>query len=160
MVMGDAMAVALMKLNNFKSENFAQFHPGGNLGKKLVTTVASVMIKNNLPSCNKGVSIKEVIHKITDGKCGLVVVVDEGAVVGIITDGDIRRFMNSHEGTFFALKVDEVMTKKPKTIRSNKKLIEAGDIMRENNIHALVVDDGVGSMVGIVQMHHIANIAV
>jgi arabinose-5-phosphate isomerase len=102
LVMGDAIAVALMKLKDFKDENFAKFHPGGSLGRRLLTTIESVMKKDNLPICSSDTNIKKIIHNITDGKCGLVVVVDDNKINGIITDGDVRRAMETNEDSFFS----------------------------------------------------------
>ena len=115
LVMGDAIAIALMRLRNFKDTHFAKFHPGGSLGKKLLTTVETVMKKDDLPICTIETSMKEIIHKITNGKCGLVIVKDH-KIEGIITDGDIRRAMENKEESFFKLKAIDIMTKDPKTI--------------------------------------------
>jgi len=153
LVMGDAIAAALMKLRDFKDENFAKFHPGGSLGKRLLTTVASVMKKDNLPLCSSESFIKEIIHKITDGKCGLVVVIDNEKIKGIITDGDIRRTMETKENEFFNLKAKELMSRNPKLIKSNEKLIQASEIMSEAKINSLVVVDEDDKLIGIVQMY-------
>jgi arabinose-5-phosphate isomerase len=153
LVMGDAIAVALMKLRNFKDEHFAKFHPGGSLGKRLLTTVESVMKKDNLPVCNVSSSIKEVIHKITDGKCGLIVVIDNSVIQGIITDGDIRRAMETRENKFFTLKAQDLMSKHPKLIQSKEKLITASEIMSGSKINSLIVVDKNKKLAGIVQMY-------
>ena len=97
LVMGDVLAVCLMKKRNFKAENFALFHPGGSLGRRLLTRVENVMTSNDLPICKKENSVKEVIHTITKGKCGLAVVMENEVILGIITDGDIRRAMEEKE---------------------------------------------------------------
>lgn len=153
LVMGDAIAAALMKLRGFKDENFAKFHPGGSLGKRLLTTVETVMKKDNLPICHAANNIKEVIHKITDGKCGLVVILDEKNISGVITDGDIRRAMETNENNFFDLKASDLMSKNPKTIQSNEKLIKASEIMTEQKINALLILNSENEFVGIVQMY-------
>lgn len=153
LVMGDAIAVALMKLKNFKDENFAKFHPGGSLGKRLLTTVESVMKKNNLPVCNTKTSIKEIIHKITDGKCGLVVIMKNDIIIGIITDGDIRRAMETQESNFFSLETKDLMSINPKLIESDKKLIEANTIMSRFKIDSLIVVNHNNKLVGIIQMY-------
>jgi arabinose-5-phosphate isomerase len=153
LVMGDALAVALMKLRDFKDENFAKFHPGGNLGRRLLTTVSSVMKTNNLPICNVDSSIKDIIHKITDGKCGLVVVTDKENILGIITDGDIRRTMETKEVEFFSLNANDLMSSRPKLILSGEKLIKASEIMSESKINSLVVINEMNNLVGIVQMY-------
>ena len=153
LVMGDALAVALMRVRDFKDENFAKFHPGGSLGKRLLTTVASVMKKENLPVCSKDTDIKELIHSITDGKCGLVVVVEDEKIEGIITDGDIRRFMESQQESFFSLKAYDMMSKNPKTISQQEKLITANDMMSENKINSLLVVNEQNKLSGIVQLY-------
>ena len=153
LVMGDAIAVALMKLRDFKDENFAKFHPGGSLGRRLLTTVETVMKKDNLPMCDSNTSMKEIIHTITSGKCGLVVVVDENSISGIITDGDIRRTMESNQNEFFNLLAKDVMSTNPKTIKSNEKLVKASEIMSELKINSLVVVDNKNKLSGIVQMY-------
>ncbi len=153
LVMGDAIAVALMKLKDFKDEHFAKFHPGGSLGKRLLTTVESVMKKDNLPTCKNEESIKDVIHKITDAKCGLVVVIKDTGIEGIITDGDIRRVMETKESEFFSLKAEDLMSIDPKTIHQNEKLTTASEIMSKTKINSLVVINDIDDFVGIVQLY-------
>lgn len=153
LVMGDAIAVALMKLRNFKDKDFAQFHPGGSLGRRLLTKVENVMNKNNLPTCNKEENIKDVIHKITDGKSGLVVILENDNILGVITDGDIRRAMETKEDGFFELKANDLMSKYPKTINKNEKLTVATNIMNQNKVNSLLVIDDNKNFVGIVQMY-------
>lgn len=153
LVMGDAIAVALMKLRDFQDKDFAQFHPGGSLGRRLLTKVENVMKKDNLPISSKDINIKEVIHKITDGKCGLVVVLEDSKIAGVITDGDIRRAMESSEDNFFSLNADDLMSKNPKTINKNEKLTVASDIMNQNKVNSLLVIDDELNFVGVVQMY-------
>ncbi len=153
LVMGDAIAVALMKARNFKDKEFAKFHPGGSLGRRLLTTVENVMKKDFLPICTQTDCIKTIIHKITDGKCGLVVVIKNTKIVGIITDGDIRRAMESNEDKFFSLDANAIMGKNPKTIKPDEKLVTASDFMSINKINSLLVVDEVDTFVGIVQMY-------
>ena len=153
LVMGDALAVALMSINDFNDVNFASFHPGGNLGKRLLTIVDMVMTKHNLPICDKKSSIKDVINKITSGKCGLVVVTEKNMMLGVITDGDIRRFMTIHEKDFFALRALDLMTGMPKTIGPNENIIIANDMMNKWKINSLVVLDDLGRVIGILQKH-------
>ena len=153
LVMGDAIAAALMKLRDFKDENFAKFHPGGSLGRRLLTTVTSVMKKDNLPICSKQESIKNLIQKITVGKCGLVVVVDNENIEGIVTDGDIRRAMETKENEFFSLQAKDLMSTNPKLIKSNEKLIQASELMSEAKINSLIVVDENDKLAGIVQMY-------
>ena len=152
LVMGDAFAVALMKMRDFKDKDFAQFHPGGSLGRRLLTKVENVMHSDNLPTCSKNTDIKEIIHTISKSKFGLVVVIEDDQIVGIITDGDIRRAMENNQDKFFALKASDLMSKNPKTITSNKKLTDAGDMMTKNKINSLLVADN-NKLVGIIQIY-------
>jgi len=153
LVMGDAIAVALMKLRDFKDENFAKFHPGGSLGRRLLTKIENVMKKDNLPVLSEDTNVKEIIHKITDGKCGLVVILKDKKIDGIITDGDIRRVMESQEEKFFQLSAKDIMSKNPKIVDKDEKLIVASEIMGKNKINSLLVVDDNKNLVGIVQMY-------
>ncbi len=153
LVMGDAIAVALMKAKNFQNEHFARLHPGGTLGRRLLTTAKDVMHTDNLPICQSTTSIKDIINQITIGKLGLVVIIDEDILKGIITDGDIRRAMEDYENSFFQLTADKLLSKNPRTISQNSKLTEASNIMTENKINSLVVVNTQDKFVGIIQMY-------
>ena len=153
LVMGDALAVTLMKLRDFKEENFAKFHPGGSLGRRLLTTVGDVMKKKNLPIISSQATIKEVIQKISEGKLGLVVIIDNNKIIGIITDGDIRRTMESREKDFFNLKAEDLMSNHPKLIYESDKLISASNIMSQHKINSLLVVNESNDLVGVVQVY-------
>jgi len=153
LVMGDALAVTLMKLRDFKEENFAKFHPGGSLGRRLLTTVGDVMKKKNLPIISSQATIKEVIQKISEGKLGLVVIIDNNKIIGIITDGDIRRTMESREKDFFNLKAEDLMSNHPKLIYETDKLISASNIMSQHKINSLLVVNESNDLVGVVQVY-------
>ena len=153
LVMGDALAVTLMKLRDFKEENFAKFHPGGSLGRRLLTTVGDVMKKKNLPIISSQATIKEVIQKISEGKLGLVVIIDNNKIIGIITDGDIRRTMESREKDFFNLKAEDLMSIHPKLIYDTDKLISASNIMSQHKINSLLVVNESNDLVGVVQVY-------
>lgn len=153
MVMGDALAVALMKLRDFKDVNFARFHPGGSLGKRLLQNVSNVMKKDSLPIIAPNESIKKVINVLSSGKCGLVVVVNDNIIVGVISDGDIRRAMESNETNFFKLIALDIMTKEPITVLETTKLKIAGDLMFSKKINSLIVKNDKGLLVGIVQSY-------
>lgn len=153
MVMGDALAVVLMKLRDFKDVNFAKFHPGGSLGKRLLMNVGNVMKKDSLPLINPDESIKNVINIMSSGKCGLGVVVNEDSIIGVISDGDIRRAMESNEINFFKLKALDIMTKEPYAVLENTKLKIAGDLMNSKKINSLIVKNDKGLLVGIVQSY-------
>lgn len=153
MVMGDALAIAIMKLRNFKDTDFARFHPGGNLGKRLLQNVSNVMKKDSLPTIAPNESIKKVINIISYGKCGLVVVVNDNAIIGVISDGDIRRAMEYNETNFFKLKALDIMTREPQTVLETTKLKIAEDLMISKKINTLIVENNKGLLVGIVQTY-------
>jgi len=153
LVMGDALAVTLMKLRDFKEENFAKFHPGGSLGRRLLTTVGDVMKKKNLPIISPQATIKEVIQRISEGMLGLVVIIDNNKIIGVITDGDIRRTMESREKDFFNLKAEDLMSNHPKLIYETDKLISASNIMSQHKINSLLVVNETNDLVGVVQVY-------
>jgi arabinose-5-phosphate isomerase len=139
MVMGDALAVCLMELKGFNSEDFAKFHPGGILGKKLYLRVSDLSSQNEKPAVLPGASLKEVIVEMTKKRLGTAVVVNAANnVLGIITDGDLRRML---EGTndFSKLSAADIMSKNPKTINADALATEALDVLRHHNISQLVV---------------------
>jgi arabinose-5-phosphate isomerase len=138
MVMGDALAVCLMETKGFKSADFARYHPGGALGKKLYLRVADLLMTHERPSVFSGASIKETIFEITNKRLGAVAVLDHSEqVLGIITDGDIRRMLEKYE-SFANLTADDVMTISPKTIESDELAVTALEKMRKYNINQLV----------------------
>lgn len=153
LAMGDALACALVKVRNFKDTDFARFHPGGSLGKRLLSKVHDFMATDMLSTWTVSPQdmLSDVIIRISEGKKGLVVALDEQQqVAGIITDGDVRRAMQKHRERFFSLRVDDVMSRNPKRIRSNAKLSEAADLMLSNSIHALIVLDAGNNFCGII----------
>ena len=152
LVMGDALAVALMKMKGFENENFARFHPGGSLGKKLLTKVCDVMKKDTLPTVHLQAPITEIITTITKGKCGLVAVKQNNQIKGVITDGDVRRTMTHQKSDFFTLKAKDLMNKNPKTIDQNQKWAKAIEIMNEHQISGLLVVDENQNFVGVVEV--------
>jgi len=151
LVMGDAIATALMKVRDFKDQDFAQFHPGGSLGRRLLTKVENVMNSENLPICSLEDSIKDIIKTMSSSKFGLTVVVSDDKIDGIITDGDIRRAMED-ENSFFILIASDLMTKNPKTINHDAKLTEAQQLMTDTKINSLLVTKN-ETLVGIVQIY-------
>ena len=153
LVMGDALAVALMEVRDFKDEHFAKFHPGGSLGRRLLMSVKDVMQTKTLPSCNQETPITEIVHTITQGKCGLAVVLENGKIKGVITDGDIRRAMEEQSSQFFSLTAQALMSDSPKIIDEATKLTEASHIMEQNKINALLVVNQAADWVGIVQLY-------
>jgi arabinose-5-phosphate isomerase len=152
LVMGDALAVALMRLRDFQDRDFAQFHPGGSLGRRLLTKAEDVMSSENLPICSLDDNIKDIIEIISDRKMGLVVVIDNSIIMGIITDGDIRRAMESKEEQFFSLKAQDLMSKNPKIIDIKSKLTEVQKLMTEYKVNSLLVCEE-RKLVGIIQIY-------
>ena len=145
LVMGDALAVALMQVRNFKPRDFAQFHPGGELGKRLLTTAADVMRIENMPIIPKETHLGDAIIEVSRGKLGLGVSVENGRVVGLITDGDIRRAMEKWQSNFFNKTVEDIMTRNPKTVSPSTKIADIQKIMHKSKIHTvLVVDEKMG----------------
>lgn len=155
MALGDAIAISLMVGRGFKSEDFAMFHPGGSLGRKLLTRVKDVMRSNNLPIVSIDTSFNDVIDCITCGKLGVCLVCDNDKLCGIITDGDLRRALK--EGCF-SCKAKDIMTLKPKTISETSRLQDAEDLMLKYKIKELVVLDDKDSIVGIIQLYDIGVI--
>jgi len=142
LVMGDALAVALMELRGFGSEEFARFHPGGTLGKKLYLRVQDVYIHNKKPRVSLETALREVIIEITSSRLGATAVTDEGGLLlGVITDGDLRRMLEK-KGMTEGLLAKDIMTVRPKTIDAEALAIEALDLMRVHDITRLVVTSG------------------
>lgn len=150
LAMGDALACALMKVRNFKISDFALYHPGGSLGKKLLSKVKDYMISKNLPIISINDKVSDTIIEISKTKQGIAVVVQEGKIIGVVTDGDVRRAMQNKKDVFFDLTVKEIMSTTPKVINQNAKLSEAEIIMRQYNIHSLIVVDDNNNLVGII----------
>lgn len=150
MAMGDALACALVHLRNFKPSDFAQFHPGGSLGKRLLSTVKKSMVTENLPIVGINDKVSDTIIAISQTKQGIAVAIDGGKIAGVVTDGDVRRAMQNHKESFFDLTVNDIMSRTPKTIKDTAKLQEAGDMMRQYNIHSLVVVNDANELVGII----------
>jgi len=155
LVMGDALAVTLMKQRDFKESDFAQFHPGGSLGRRLLTGVEDVMKKDNLPLVSLDTPIKELIQVISSGRLGLAIVLVGNSIEGVVTDGDIRRAMESNEENFFLLTASELMSKNPKKIDVNKKLTSAQYLMTKFKVNSLLVIRK-ENLVGVVQIYDLA----
>ncbi|WP_173270285.1 KpsF/GutQ family sugar-phosphate isomerase [Thiosulfatimonas sediminis] len=148
LAMGDALAVALMEARNFQPHQFARFHPGGSLGRKLLTRVKHEMSKN-VPMVQRDAPMKEVIHTISMGRLGLCVV-ENG--VGIITDGDLRRHMEQDAAGLMSKTAEQIMSPAPKTISAEARLSEAEELMNELKITALIVVDQ-QQVVGVIQIY-------
>ncbi|WP_332813504.1 KpsF/GutQ family sugar-phosphate isomerase [Ramlibacter sp.] len=152
LVMGDALAVALSNEKQFQPEDFARFHPGGSLGRRLLTRVADVMHKENLPICRPDSRFRDVVQAITRGRLGMTLVMRDFDLVGLITDGDVRRAFD-RDCDFRSLQAQDIMTRHPKTIAPNVRFSEAESEMRANKISVLVVKDEQGAVVGVLQIY-------
>ena len=150
LVMGDALAIALMRVRNFKPQDFAQFHPGGELGKRLLTTAQDVMRSDELPIIPKDMHLGEAIIHVSKGKLGLGVSLDNGKVIGLITDGDIRRAMERWQAEFFDHTVSDIMTREPKIVLPTTKITEIQQIMQKNKVHTVLVCDEERHFLGVV----------
>ena len=153
LVMGDALAVALMEKRNFQPQDFAQFHPGGELGKRLLTTAQDVMITEHLPILSSDMHLGEAIILVSKGKLGLGVAVKDNQIEGLITDGDIRRAMEKWQAEFFNRTVADIMTRTPKTVGPQTRISEIQRIMNKNKIHNVLVVDDANHLLGIVDRY-------
>lgn len=152
MAMGDALAVCLLEMRNFSSNDFAQFHPGGSLGKQLYLKVSDVLSKDNIPLVKRDTLLKDVIVEISSKRLGAAAVVDDAQqLLGIITDGDLRRMLQ-RETDVISVKAESIMTASPKTIGYQDFATEALRVMQQNNITQLVVTDN-GKVMGFVHLH-------
>jgi arabinose-5-phosphate isomerase len=152
MAMGDALAVVLIKERDFKPADFARFHPGGSLGKRLLAKVEDVMQRNNLPTIHSNSKLNDAILVMTEGRLGLVVVVDNNnQIEGIITDGDLRRTI-AKNGQLDRLKVEAAMTIEPIMINKDMMLIEAEELMIKKKIKALMVVDSEKKLIGMIEI--------
>ncbi len=153
LALGDAIAVALLEAKNFKSDDFAKSHPGGKLGKRLITTVEDLMSKGkDLPIVSKEMTLSETLIEISSKGLGVALVIEKKKLAGIFTDGDLRRTLNKVKDPL-SKSIDTYMTKKTKTILVDKLAIEALEIMQNNKIYSLAVVDKKNMPVGIIRMH-------
>lgn len=161
LALGDALACALMEAKRFQPTDFAKLHPGGDLGRKLLAKVEDVMFTENLPFVTPEMPLSEAIEIVTNGTLGIGIVVDnpspalplrerEKSLVGIITDGDIRRAMQRLGAEFFDTQVSEIMSCSPKTIGKEAKIVEAGETMNHYSIHSLIVLDDASRVCGVI----------
>jgi len=151
LVMGDALTVALMEVREFKSENFARFHPGGNLGRRLLSKVKDEMVAENLPVVLSDDSLLNVINTISSGKLGITLVKNNMLIDGIITDGDLRRAMEKYGKNVFDLKASDIATINPLSTSPNSSYQVAFELMHEKGISSLVVKEG-KNIVGVLKI--------
>ena len=156
LVMGDALAVALSTLKDFQPEDFARFHPGGSLGRRLLTRVSDVMKRLSLPVCSPQASFQEVVQVITRGRLGLAIVLEGQELRGIITDGDVRRAFQKYRDPI-VISAQEIMTSNPQTIDMNERFVVAEERMVKAKINALIVVNDLKKVVGVLQIYDFEN---
>ena len=153
--MGDALAICLLELRGFSSQDFAKYHPGGTLGKKLYLRVSDITGNNLKPMVGADADVKQVIIEISEKMLGVTAVMNNNKLVGIVTDGDIRRMLNKYEN-INGLKAKDIMTTNPKTIGADVLAIKALKEMRANSVSQLLAVDG-EEYVGVVHLHNLIN---
>lgn len=154
LVMGDALAVTLSTLRGFKPEDFARFHPGGSLGRKLLTKVCEVMHTKALPICPPEATFRQVVTIMNQARLGLAIIVNESQLVGIITDGDLRRALDSSENPLTLLAKD-IMTVSPKTIHGYEMFSSAEEIMQKYKINSMLVVNDKQQVEGVLQIYNL-----
>jgi arabinose-5-phosphate isomerase len=156
MVMGDAMAVCLMELKGFSGEDFAKFHPGGNLGKRLYLRVKDLYKQNGKPVVHLSSTLKEVIVEITKNRLGATAVVDNDSIVGIVTDGDLRRMLEN-SSSLDNITAADILSSDPKTITPEELAINALDILRKFDISQLIITTQTGEYKGMLHLHDLVR---
>ena len=154
LVMGDAIAEALMECRNFSARDFARFHPGGVLGKRLYMRVSDLCQRNERPAVRPDASLRDTVLEMTSKMLGCTVVMDNDKILGIVCDGDLRRMMKKHKN-LDNLTADDIMSPNPKTISANEYAIKALNIMRANSITQLIVVDDEGKYISVLHIHDI-----
>ena len=153
LAMGDALAVALMEKRHFQPQDFAHFHPGGELGKRLLTTAQDVMRHDDLPLLPPEMRLGEAIILVSKGKLGLGIAMSDERIQGIITDGDLRRATEKWQARFFDHTVSDIMTRQPKTVSPETKISEIQRIMHRHKIHQVLVTDSENHLLGVVDSY-------
>lgn len=141
LAMGDALACALMRARNFQTKDFAQYHPGGSLGKRLLTHVRDLMRKDDLPIIGSDMRIAEALTVISDGRIGMAAVLNSRRLVGLVTDGDIRRTFQRHQKESFDMVVKDIMVTNPITVHEKEKIVDIEHFFDEKKVHTLIVLD-------------------
>ena len=155
LVMGDALAIVLLEIKGFTSSDFAKYHPGGSLGKRLYLRVSDLVSKNQVPCVQQDEDVKKVIVEISKKMLGVTAVLDREKVVGIVTDGDIRRMLNKHDN-IKGLTAKDIMTTNPKTISANTLAIKALEQMQKKGISQLLAMDN-DTYIGVIHLHNLIN---
>lgn len=152
LVMGDALAVALLECRGFTTSDFAKYHPGGALGKQLYLKVADLSINNEVPKVNPDTDVKKTIIEISSKRLGAAAVVENGMIIGIVTDGDLRRMLQN-DIPIEQLKAKDIMSLHPKTIQKGELAVTALNVMKQNNITQLLVIDENNKYIGVIHLH-------
>ena len=155
MAMGDALAICLLELKGFSSADFAKYHPGGALGKKLYLRVADIVVNNEKPQVDIDTSVKDVIVEISAKMLGVTAVMENDKVIGIVTDGDIRRMLSKYDN-ISGLTAKDIMTSNPKSVDVDTLAIKALKLLQEKNISQLLAFDG-DTYAGVVHIHNLIN---
>lgn len=155
LVLGDALAVCLLEMKQFGSSDFAKYHPGGALGKRLYLKVADIVANNKKPQVASDTEIKKVIVEISEKMLGVTAVIDGSTIVGVVTDGDIRRMLSKTD-TIKGLKASDIMSVNPKTIDANTLAIDALDVMEKNKITQLIVTEN-NNYIGVIHLHNLVQ---
>ncbi|WP_419776389.1 KpsF/GutQ family sugar-phosphate isomerase [Maribacter flavus] len=155
LVMGDALAIVLLELRGFSSADFAKYHPGGALGKRMYLRVADIARNNQIPAVQVSADVKQVIVEISEKMLGVTAVLDDKKVVGIVTDGDIRRMLNNHDN-IKGLTAADIMTTQPKTIEMDTLAIKALEVMQQKGISQLLAMEK-GEYSGVIHLHNLIN---
>jgi len=155
LVMGDALALTLLQLKGFDSTDFAKYHPGGALGKRLYLRVADIVTTNQRPQVDIDADIKKVIVEISEKMLGVTAVLKDNKIVGVVTDGDIRRMLNKYD-SINGLKAKDIMTSNPQTIAADVLAIEALELMQHRSISQLLAVKG-DNYEGVVHLHNLIN---
>ncbi|CEN40763.1 KpsF/GutQ family sugar-phosphate isomerase [Capnocytophaga cynodegmi] len=155
LVLGDALAICLLEMKQFGSSDFAKYHPGGALGKRLYLKVSDIVANNQKPQVSPETDIKKVIVEISEKMLGATAVVDGQDIIGVVTDGDIRRMLSKTD-TITGLTAKDIMTANPKTIEANTLAIDALDVMETNKITQLLVTEN-NTYVGVIHLHNLVQ---
>lgn len=151
LAMGDALAVCLLHARNFNEDDFARYHPGGSLGKRLYLKAGDIAVKNQKPCIHSSASVKDVIIEISQNRLGAVVVIDGNSILGIITDGDIRRMLEKYSN-LADIKASDLMNRNPKKIEKEMLAVNALELIKANNITQLLVTDN-DNYFGMIHLH-------
>ncbi|MCL4124815.1 UNVERIFIED_CONTAM: hypothetical protein GTU68_056283 [Idotea baltica] len=154
LVLGDALSIVLMEMRGFQKESFARFHPGGSLGRLLITKVEDVMKTGDFPMVNSKSSFLDIIQAITKGSFGLAVVIDNDKINGIITDGDLRRAIEQNDTQIFSLLAQDIMTDKPICVQKYTKLKKVNDLLLSKKVNSVLVVEN-NKLIGVLQLYDI-----